>query len=234
MILLRSQDDPQPLEFRGYDCVVSTRKLPAGDYSLYGFEGDVAILRRSQKELIAGLTHRRQEFAEALDRMRGCTSAAVVVESPLRDILDGRGLNGLTREQAEQAIIAVSAKYRMPFLYGESRSDAERLIFNFLRHLQSYAVVRYNCLVKSVHATPESMLDETGKAMLREQNSREQAAAAARLEKQIQRNREAEEIAQGIAPNPASEPPKQPEGNVSNNGAEERARELVARMTGRK
>lgn len=233
MILLRSSEERFPLDFRGYDCVVSERRLPAGDYSLYGFEEEYAVLRRSPAELVAGLTHQKDQFADELVRLRGYLSAAVVVEAPLRDILDGRGLAGLTREQAEQAIIAVTAKYRIPFLFASGRADAERIIFNFLRHLQAYAIIRHNRLARSVNATPEGMLDDAGRQMLKERKDAELAEAAKRLEEQTRRNREAEEIAQGIAPNPAAEPKKQPESG-GGGGAEERARELVARMTGRK
>ena len=66
------------------------RALPAGDYSVVGLEGEVAVERKSLDDFISTVIHARQRFRRELSQLAGYRAACVVVEANLLDILLGR------------------------------------------------------------------------------------------------------------------------------------------------
>lgn len=64
-----------------------TRGLPAGDYSLEGWEAGVAVERKSLSDLFNTLGQARARFQRELDRLASYTYAAVVVEAEWSTVL---------------------------------------------------------------------------------------------------------------------------------------------------
>ncbi|MBV8093897.1 MAG: ERCC4 domain-containing protein [Acetobacteraceae bacterium] len=79
-----------------------TRSLKTGDYSLEGFENDVAIERKSLTDLYSTLKHRREQFENELSRLSAMKFAAVVVEADWRQIL------GLWPEYYERLVMMIN------------------------------------------------------------------------------------------------------------------------------
>ena len=125
-----------PFTFSGYPAVVEVATLASGDYSLAGFESRIAIERKSLPDLVACLGTERERFTRELVRLRGYDAAAVVVESPCFVLRSGRYLGGMNPASAWQSTIALSMRFRIPFFWGQDRTDAERICFDFLRHYQ--------------------------------------------------------------------------------------------------
>ena len=125
-----------PFRFEGFNAVVTVGALEAGDYSLAGFERRVAIERKSLPDLVACLGVERERFARELARLRGYDCAAVVVEATADDLRAGHFRARLNPEAAWQSVLAFTQRYRIPFIFCDDRSDAERTAFDILRHYQ--------------------------------------------------------------------------------------------------
>lgn len=87
-----------PYEFTGLLCdkadgggplVVPTLRtgLPSGDYSLAGYEEQVAVERKSLADLFGTLGQGRERFERELHRLAAMQFAAVVVESTLPEVI---------------------------------------------------------------------------------------------------------------------------------------------------
>lgn len=64
--------------------------LSAGDYTVEGLEGRVAIERKSTADLIGTLTFGRERFERELDRLSSYQRALILVEGDLSTIIEGR------------------------------------------------------------------------------------------------------------------------------------------------
>ena len=78
-----------PWEFDPARCTITRGTLQAGDYSVAGLEGTVAIERKSLDDYVQTIIYQRDRFGRELERLRGYALAAVVVEGTWRDVLDG-------------------------------------------------------------------------------------------------------------------------------------------------
>jgi len=77
-------------EQRPYDFRNAIRTaLPAGDYSIEGYESRVAIERKSLDDFIGTVLRSRERFAREIDMLRNYEFAAVVIESTPQDITGG-------------------------------------------------------------------------------------------------------------------------------------------------
>ena len=123
-----------PFTFAGYPVEVTVGTLETGDYSLSGFERRVAVERKSLADLVGCLGADRERFQRELARLRGYDAAVVVVEDPADDLREGRYRGKLDAGAAWQSVLAFSMRYRVPFIFGRDRADAESIAFDFLRH----------------------------------------------------------------------------------------------------
>ena len=123
-----------PFPFVGYPAAIESGTLTDGDYSLAGFERRVAVERKSLADLVGCLGTDRARFQRELARLRGYDSAVVVVEAPVEDLRGGRYRGELDAGAAWQSVLAFSMRYRVPFIFGRDRADAEKITFDFLRH----------------------------------------------------------------------------------------------------
>ena len=83
-----------------------------------------------------------------MERLRGFQSAVIVVESPFSDLAAGRYRSKLDSKIAVQSVISIMQNYRMPFFFAETRKEAEKFVFDFLRHFCRHALARYKAVSK--------------------------------------------------------------------------------------
>lgn len=130
--------EQNPFDFIRCGCAAERGTLKTGDYSLSGFEDRVAVERKTLTDLIGCFTDGRERFEAELARMREFESCAVVVESPFRALAKGRYRSGMSPFAAVQSVLSMTQKFRMPFLFAESRVQAEFITFHFLRHFDNH------------------------------------------------------------------------------------------------
>ena len=150
-----------PFRFEGYPVEVETGALASADYSLHGFTDRIGIERKSLPDLVACLGVERERFARELARLRGYDCAAVVVEATADDLRAGHFRARLNPEAAWQSVLAFTQRYRIPFIFCDDRSDAERTAFDILRH---YARDRWRELqaLKSAARMPVERTERRG------------------------------------------------------------------------
>ena len=136
-----------PFDFSPFpDVEVAVGTLQAGDYSLYGFAAEIAVERKSIDDLIGCLTHDRERFKRELDRLRGYSSAMIVVEAPFNAIRCGMYRSQMNPDAAVQSIFSWMQMYRLPFYFAESRQDGAFATFSFLRHFLRHEEERFKRL----------------------------------------------------------------------------------------
>jgi ERCC4-type nuclease len=141
MILLADTREQAPYSFAKYEAEVARAALPAGDYSLPGFEDKAAIERKELGDLIACLMGaNRGRFERELARLRPYECRAVVVEASMQDVAQGRYRSDMKPHAALQSIIAFMVRFGVPFLWAGSREGGEYVTFwllaKYLREIE--------------------------------------------------------------------------------------------------
>lgn len=136
-----------PFPFTEYPCEVIPHALPEGDYSVAFQQPDgsfmsipngITIERKTLSDLVGCLTKGRERFEAELARMKPYESCAVVVESPFTALMQGRYPSEMKPYAAVQSVLSLTQKYRVPFIWGESRRQAEFITFHLLRHFYKH------------------------------------------------------------------------------------------------
>lgn len=120
-----------PFTFEGFETV--RRGLKSGDYSLVGYEGVLAVERKSHNDAWGCLTEGRARFERCLDRLSKLDRALVVIESPQREfVIPPHQVQRVNAGTAMGSYISWMCKYRVPVVWCENRYWAERVALRFL------------------------------------------------------------------------------------------------------
>jgi DNA excision repair protein ERCC-4 len=122
-----------PFYFDKYECSTCRTALPAGDYSLVGFEDRIAIERKSLDDLVGCLMGAdRERFERELCKAKSYDFFAVVVEASMEDLANGRYRSKMKAHSALQSVTAMTVRHRIPFMFAGNRRGAEYLTFSLL------------------------------------------------------------------------------------------------------
>jgi len=106
--------------------------LPAGDYSLQGYETQIAVERKSLPDYISTVIHAHGRFSRELALLKTYPRAWIVVEGALDDILQGR----YDSRASPQSLLAITAslmtQYHIPVLFAGDRPSARALVEELL------------------------------------------------------------------------------------------------------
>ncbi len=130
-IVIVDTREKRPLSFS--DSVEVRRgALAVADYSLAGFEDDVAIERKELGDLLNSITHERVRFIKELRQLRGYRLAVLLVESDWPTILEGAYRSQVSPSAVVGSIMAFTMRYNvMPILAHDHETAgaiAERLL----------------------------------------------------------------------------------------------------------
>lgn len=109
------------------------RALPAGDYSLVGWEDRVAVERKSLEDFVSTVIRSRKRFREELRKLSGYESACVVVEANLRDVLTGHYRSGAHPNAILGSVVSICLDYGVPVYFCSDRQVACRFVEEYLR-----------------------------------------------------------------------------------------------------
>ena len=133
MKILIDTREQLPYAFERYQVDTMPATLPAGDYSLPGFEDRAAVERKSLDDLIACLMGaNRERFERELARARHHDLFAVVVEATLLDVSRGKYTSNMNSHAALQSILAFQVRYRVPFVWAGNRPGGEYVTHGLL------------------------------------------------------------------------------------------------------
>uniref|UniRef100_A0A6M3JAL8 Putative nuclease n=1 Tax=viral metagenome TaxID=1070528 RepID=A0A6M3JAL8_9ZZZZ len=114
---------------------VTTRpgRLRAGDYSVEGLEGRVALERKSLKDLVRTISVTRDRFFGELRLLAGYRYAAIVVEGSVEDVLSGRYDSDASPESVLGSVAAIEVGWRVPVVWAGPRPVAQAYAALLLR-----------------------------------------------------------------------------------------------------
>jgi len=115
------------------------RALPAGDYSLDGFEDRVAVERKSLEDFVSTVIRRRERFVRELDRLGRMEVAGVVVEGDLTQVLRHDYAGGAHPSSVLGAAVSIIVDHHVPVFFAGNREGGrlfvERLLLRAHRRL---------------------------------------------------------------------------------------------------
>jgi ERCC4-type nuclease len=108
------------------------RTLPAGDYSVAGLEGVVAVERKSLDDFVSTVIHSRERFHRELRKLTEYRAACVVVESGVIDVLQ-RHYRGEAHPSAVLgSALSIILDFRIPVFFCSSRQAACHFVQAYL------------------------------------------------------------------------------------------------------
>ena len=108
------------------------RALPAGDYSLAGWESSVAVERKTLEDFVSTVIRGKRRFQRELCRLREYEAACVVVEANLRDVVGGHYHSGAHPNAVLGAVISIVVDFQVPVFFCSDRQVACRFVEGFL------------------------------------------------------------------------------------------------------
>ena len=133
MRIIIDTSEQKPYSFDGLPGVTTARKkLATGDYSIEGLEHAVALERKSLDDWANTLVHAKDRFRAELRRLRVMSSAVIVIEGTIRDVLEKRWASALRPEAMLSMSVGVQIKWGIPVVFAGVRSDAREYVYRWL------------------------------------------------------------------------------------------------------
>jgi DNA excision repair protein ERCC-4 len=116
--------EQKPYLWEGDPSVAAIRaKLPAGDYSLCGYEDRVAVERKSLDDLVDTIIKERDRFFNELRALDNYQDAAMVVEASISDITHKRYKSqGIDWKAVLGSVFNIQSQFRMPIVWAGDRA----------------------------------------------------------------------------------------------------------------
>ena len=119
-----------PYVFQGVETV--RRALPAGDYSVLGYEDVIAVERKSLDDFVKTVVKDRSRFKAELIKLGEYRYACVVIEGNLSDLLSGNYRSGAHPASVFGALISIIVNSRIPVFPCSNRQIARAFTEHFL------------------------------------------------------------------------------------------------------
>ena len=124
--------EQEPYSFDSRLAAAVRRALPAGDYSVQGLEGRVAVERKTLDDFVSTVIHARQRFLDELRKLAEYTAACVVVEAGVADVL----LRHYRGEAHPNAVLgnalSIILDFRVPVFFCGNRQAACQFVQAYL------------------------------------------------------------------------------------------------------
>jgi len=130
--LLVDTREQEPYSFDARLVVVERRALPAGDYSVAGLEGVVAVERKTLDDFVSTVIHSRPRFREELKKLAEYRAACVAVEGSLLDVLMHRYRGDAHPNAVLGSALSIILDYRIPVFFCSSRQAACQFVQAYL------------------------------------------------------------------------------------------------------
>ncbi len=127
-----------PFTFERFGARTERRCLCSGDYAIAGHEVEFAVERKRLGEMFAMAGRERARFERELERLATYPAgAAVVIEGPWAALEMPRWGSGAGRSvspaSVKGSVLAWMLRFRIPFVFCSSRSEAEEVTYGMLR-----------------------------------------------------------------------------------------------------
>lgn len=118
---------------------IERRALKLGDYSIAGLEEVCVVERKDLTDLVRSFTAERHGFVQRLQQMSRYPNRLLVVTAALSQVKSPYGHCSANPNQITQALIALLAGLKVPFLCTETHELGEELIASYLYQVHLYS-----------------------------------------------------------------------------------------------
>jgi ERCC4-type nuclease len=120
-----------PRPYKGLTIVRDT--LSTGDYSIRGFESQIAVERKKLYDLLNCLGKDRDRFKREMQRLQEYEWKAVAVETSEDELLyQHHDFSLMDPNSVRQSIVSIEIRFGVPFYFNPSREKLERWILDHL------------------------------------------------------------------------------------------------------
>jgi DNA excision repair protein ERCC-4 len=130
-------DSREQLEYDFPGSIV--KALPAGDYSVLGYEDRVAVERKTHADAYGSLGAGRARFQREIERLAAMDYAAIVVECSMPEFLLAPPFSRMHPRAAVATLLAWSVRYRLPVFFTGDREHGEAATWHLLSKFVRYA-----------------------------------------------------------------------------------------------
>lgn len=127
-IVIVDTREQQPYSFDPAHVTCVRRALPAGDYSLEGYEASIAIERKSLEDFVSSAVTGRERFGRELHALAEYDFACIVVEGSLEDVLEHRYRSGIHPNSVFGAAVSIIVDVGVPVYFCGDRQLACRFV----------------------------------------------------------------------------------------------------------
>ncbi|MBI5546941.1 MAG: ERCC4 domain-containing protein [Deltaproteobacteria bacterium] len=124
--------EQQPYSFDPARVTTARRALPAGDYSIEGYESAMAIERKSLEDFVATVISHRERFARELRVLGEYDFGCIVVEGSLEDVLAQRYRSGAHPNAVLGAALSIIVDHGVAVFFCGDRQLACRFVEGLL------------------------------------------------------------------------------------------------------
>ena len=108
--------------------------LPTGDYSVAGFEGRIALERKSFDDLVGCVTRDRDRFEKQVQRLGAMEYGALIIEEDSAGIMQGHELSQVDPAAVLGTLLSWSVKWGVPVWLCSGRDHARAITYRLLQH----------------------------------------------------------------------------------------------------
>lgn len=124
--------EQEPYSLPSERFLIERRALPAGDYSLAGFEHDVAIERKTAEDFVHTVIRERDRFRSELRKLQNYVCSCIVVEADFEELLSGNYRSGAHPASVTGAALSIIVDYGIPVFFCSNRQCACRFVQEYL------------------------------------------------------------------------------------------------------
>jgi DNA excision repair protein ERCC-4 len=132
--------EQEPYSFDPSRAAAVRHALPAGDYSVQGYEQAVAVERKTMEDFVSTVIRSRRRFHRELRLLAGYEAACVVVEADLADVLRGRYRSDAHPNALLGAVVSIVVDFGVPVYFCSSRQAACRFVLEYLLRFYRRAI----------------------------------------------------------------------------------------------
>jgi len=132
LVLVIDTRESAPYKFTGENVVF--KKLDAGDYSVKGYENEIAIERKTHPDFFGSITHSRERFERELEKLSTYKVKALVIETDFSVL--SRGVYVFSKVNPESVIgtiVKIITDYGIPVETVPNRQVGENLTLRILK-----------------------------------------------------------------------------------------------------
>lgn len=126
----REQDQLFKRPMKGLVTVRDT--IPAGDYSVRGFETEIVIERKSLNDLYGSMFGDWEREGAKLEKIARCKRKWLLIEGTEDEVLSYQQFSTVHPNSMRGRLVSVQIRLGIPIYYAKTRSDAERFVLDTL------------------------------------------------------------------------------------------------------